>query len=102
MFQLTSCKAQPRSPSSTRDYSGSQPASIERHDPHVRSDGQLNRQIPSEWPENTDSLDTMPGRCTPLKDVPGKKKKHSPPGCLKMMQTPPRWHKEASNPSGMA
>ena len=28
-------------------------------------------------------------------------KKHTPPGCLKMMQTRPRWHKEASDPSGM-
>jgi len=75
MSQLTSCKAQLRSPSSTRDYSGSQPASIDRHDPRVRSDGQLNRQIPSEWPENTDSLDMMPERCRhPSKMSQGRKK----------------------------
>jgi len=30
------------------------------------------------------------------------RKMHTPPGCLKMMQTPPRWHKAASDPSGMA
>jgi len=74
MSQLTSCKAHLRSPSSTRDYSGSQPASIDRHDPRVRSDGQLNRHIPSEWPENRFLGYDARKMQTPLKDVPGKKK----------------------------
>jgi hypothetical protein len=31
------------------------------------------QQIPSEWPENTDSSDMMQERCRPFKDVPGRK-----------------------------
>jgi len=53
----------------------------------------LRTQIPWIWCQK--DADT-PQRC------PREEKRHCPPGCLKLMQTPPRWHKEASDPSGMA
>jgi len=70
MSLLTSCKAQL---AQEIILVPSQPASHREAWP-VCSDGQLNGQISSEWPENTDSLDMMPERCRPLKMSQGIKK----------------------------
>jgi hypothetical protein len=63
------------------------------------SAGQLKRQIPSEWPENTDSSDMMQGRCRTLQDGTGKMQILL--GWCMMMQTPPVV-KEDAYPTRMA
>jgi len=96
-------------PASSRNYSGPQSASHSEAWPTC-SDGEHNRQIPLEWPENKDSLDMMQERCRPLKDAPGKEKAH--PSRMhddedplldgtRKLQIPLGWHEEDDDPSGM-